>query len=294
MWDEIANAISTATGAPFEVLSRAEVGGGCINEAVRLDGPDRSLFVKLNSADRLDMFQAEAAGLGAIAASETLRVPQVVALGEAAGRSWLALEFIEFGPGGGGSSAALGEGLARMHRHRADRYGWDRENTIGATPQRNPWSGDWPGFFADSRIGFQLDLAHRNGAGNRLRDRGQQLVQALPALFASYRPPPSLLHGDLWGGNWGADSAGSPVLFDPAVYFGDREADLAMTELFGGFDRQFYDAYQSAWPLDPGYPTRRQLYNLYHILNHFNLFGGAYASQAQGMIDKLLAELGQA
>ena len=115
--------------------------------------------------------------------------------------------------------------------------------------------------------------------------------EAVPQFFGSYVPVPSLLHGDLWGGNWAADSSASPVLFDPATYFGDREADLAMTELFGGFDKRFYDAYSAAWPLDSGYASRRDLYNLYHVLNHFNLFGGGYASQAGDIVDRLLAQL---
>jgi fructosamine-3-kinase len=138
-----------------------------------------------------------------------------------------------------------------------------------------------------------LALAGRNNAPAKMVDRGQHLLELLPALFSDYHPRPSLLHGDLWGGNWEADGDGSPVIFDPAVYFGDREADIAMTELFGGFDRRFYQAYESAWPLDPGYRIRKQLYNLYHILNHFNLFGGGYARQAEGMIESLLAQLGR-
>jgi fructosamine-3-kinase len=150
---------------------------------------------------------------------------------------------------------------------------------------------DWIDFWRERRLGFQLDLAARNGLRGALQTQGRQLMDALPALFAHYRPAPSLLHGDLWGGNWGADAAGNPVIFDPAVYFGDREADLAMTELFGGFSRAFYDAYDAAYPLDKGYETRKTLYSLYHVLNHFNLFGGGYGGQAQRMIQQLLAQV---
>ena len=186
----------------------------------------------------------------------------------------------------------LGEQLAALHRVGAARFGWHRDNTIGATPQLNSWDDDWVRFFVRQRVGPQLELAEQRGASARLLDRGRLLCGIAGALFSSYRPVPSLLHGDLWGGNWAADDADTPVVFDPAVYFGDREADLAMTRLFGGFGPAFYAAYQSDWPLDQAAGTRRGFYNLYHVLNHFNLFGGSYAAQAEGMIDRLLAELG--
>ena len=182
------------------------------------------------------------------------------------------------------------EALA-LHRRAAPAFGWKRDNTIGATPQVNGWLDDWPAFFAQRRLGCQLDLARRQGAPSRLIEHGERLRAAVPAFFPGYSPRPSLLHGDLWGGNHGyAD--GQPALFDPAVYFGDRETDLAMTELFGGFPASFMAAYRDAWPVDPGYATRKTLYNLYHVLNHFNLFGGGYAGQAQRMTEQLLAEAG--
>jgi protein-ribulosamine 3-kinase len=151
---------------------------------------------------------------------------------------------------------------------------------------------NWVDFYREQRLQFQLELAERNGCGRQLSSRGEQLLAGLHVLFGDYSPEPSLLHGDLWSGNHAWTRAGEPAIFDPAVYYGDREADLAMTELFGGFSGGFYDAYENAWPIDPGYRVRKTLYNLYHILNHFNLFGGGYASQAQGMVDRLLAEIG--
>jgi protein-ribulosamine 3-kinase len=178
-----------------------------------------------------------------------------------------------------------------MHRATSGRFGWHRDNTIGATPQLNAWESDWIVFWQTYRLGYQLDLAARSGHGGQLQRRGGLLLERLPALF-DHAPVPSLLHGDLWGGNFSGDAEGNPVIFDPACYYGDREADLAMTELFGGFSGRFYSAYRAAWPLDPGYDTRKTLYNLYHILNHLNLFGGGYGSQAERMIDRLLAELG--
>ncbi len=159
----------------------------------------------------------------------------------------------------------------------ASQFGWKRDNTIGSTPQRNGTSSDWVEFFRERRLRTQLDLALRNGFAGRLQERGNVLLDLMGAYFSSYRPVPSLLHGDLWGGNWGVDAAGVPLIFDPAVYYGDREADLAMTRLFGGFGNAFYTAYHSNWPLDQAAGSRRGLYNLYHVLNHANLFGGAYA-----------------
>jgi fructosamine-3-kinase len=213
----------------------------------------------------------------------------VLGTGESATTAFLALEWIDFGAATPRTEALLGEQLAKLHRTTAAKFGWHRHNSIGATHQRNDWTADWCEFVARQRLGFQLELAERNGHGGRWLERGRELGEMLPAFFDGYRPQPSLLHGDLWGGNWGADATGAPVLFDPATYYGDREADLAMTQLFGGFGREFYAAYGSAWPLDAGAPMRRDLYNLYHVLNHLNLFGGGYRAQAEAMIGRLLA-----
>jgi protein-ribulosamine 3-kinase len=221
-----------------------------------------------------------------------LRVPEVLAVGASGSQAWLALRWIEFSPATRESDALLGERLAALHRVSAARFGWKRDNTVGATPQHNAWDDDWVRFFVTQRLGAQLQLAGRNAAPRRLVERGGRLCEGVSALYSSYRPVPSLLHGDLWAGNRATDAAGKPVIFDPAVYFGDREADIAMTRLFGGFHPAFYSAYQAAWPLDQAAGTRRTLYNLYHVLNHFNLFGGGYAAQAEAMIDRLLAELG--
>ena len=289
MWQQIEQAISQATGEPFKAESSSAVAGGCINQAVCLQGDGRHYFVKLNRADRLDMFAAEAAGLEAIRASRSLRAPQPIAWGTDHDNSWLVLEYISFSQHRAGTSSLLGEQLAAMHRYTADSFGWKRDNTIGSSPQPNSRTEDWPAFLKEQRLGFQLALAIGNHAPASLIDRGHRLLELLPVFFSDYRPLPSLLHGDLWGGNWEADDNGCPVIFDPAVYFGDREADIAMTELFGGFDDSFYRAYEAAWPLDTGYRVRKDLYNLYHILNHFNLFGGGYAQQAAGLIASLLA-----
>jgi fructosamine-3-kinase len=178
-----------------------------------------------------------------------------------------------------------------MHRITRPAFGWVRDNTIGSTPQINTPADDWIGFWRDRRLRFQLELAVRNGAGGSLQAGGERLLDEFPRLFSSYTPVASLLHGDLWGGNQAYTRAGEPAIYDPAVYYGDRETDIAMTELFGGFGRDFYAAYREHYPLDEGYAVRRRLYNLYHVLNHFNMFGGGYLSQARGMLDSLLSEL---
>ncbi len=237
------------------------------------------------------MFEAEALGLRELAGGNAIRVPQPLCTGTAQGQSYIVMEYIALGAGCGEAAASAGEQLAQLHRKQAKAFGWQRSNTIGSTHQPNDWHSDWITFWKEQRLGFQLAEAARNGLGNRLGQLGEKLLEACPALL-DHQPLPSLLHGDLWGGNLGYDEEGQPVIFDPATYYGDREAEIAMTELFGGFGADFYAAYNSAWPLDSGYATRKTLYNLYHILNHANLFGGGYTGQAQQIMERLLAELG--
>jgi fructosamine-3-kinase len=185
--------------------------------------------------------------------------------------------------GGPADWPALARMLAGLHRRTGERFGWASDNWIGLAPQRNGWCDDWIGFYRECRLLPQLDRA-------RLVAPAQPLLEGLAAFFDGYRPAASLLHGDLWSSNVGFTPAG-PVLFDPAVYYGDRETDLAMTELFGGFPAQFYSAYDEAWPLDRGYAMRKRLYNLYHLLNHLNLFGGGYLGQVQATLRLLLRAL---
>lgn len=234
-------------------------------------------FLKTNTVTFADAFAAEADGLAALAASG-LPVPSPIRHGGEGATAFLLLEFLELRSTG--DFAALGRSLAALHSRPGPRFGWTRDNFIGATPQANAWSDHWAEFFRLRRIEPQLVLARSKGFDLEMPDVG--------ALLRGHEPEPALLHGDLWSGNVGFVDAG-PVFFDPAVYYGDREADLAMTELFGGFPKPFYAAYEAALPPRPGYETRKHLYNLYHLLNHLNIFGGGYLGQVRATL-RLLRE----
>lgn len=288
----IAQALTQALGARFDDRARQSVSGGSINSAYKYQSAQQPVFVKISADSNAEkMFAAEVAGLRELAEVQAIRVPQVLLQGRCREGWFLALEWINLGASSRSSEAALGEQLAWQHRRTHDFHGWHIDNTIGSTPQINTRAKGWAEFYADRRLKFQLDLAVRNGAGADLADQGYRLCEHVPAFFTTYQPAASLLHGDLWSGNWRCDEEGMPVIFDPAVYYGDRETDIAMTRLFGGFGHAFYAAYQSTWPLDPGFEVRLPLYNLYHVLNHYNLFGGGYLSQAERMISALLAEV---
>ena len=289
LWETISADIAAATGKQAELSGQVATGGGCINQTMRVRYGDDSYFVKLNSASRAAMFAAEALGLQELQGSHTLKVPEPVCWGDDGESAYLVLEDLELDSHG--DLAALGEGLAAMHRVTRERFGWETDNTIGSTLQVNNSDPDWVSFWRTQRLQFQLELAAQNGHGGRLQSQGEKLLDAFPALFTDYSPSASLLHGDLWSGNYAFTRAGEPTIYDPAVYYGDREADVAMTELFGGFGPDFYAAYRAAYPLDTGYGVRKTLYNLYHILNHLNIFGDAYRSQAYRMMDSLLSEL---
>jgi protein-ribulosamine 3-kinase len=292
--DAVLSLLSAAEGfelADATIVGSGSVGGGSINRAERVELSDgRSVFVKSNPAPLPAMFACEAAGLAGLHANagDDLRVPAPIGHDESP-LPFIVLEHIDSGRPSGDFSARLGRGLAALHRrsaeqHRADaetgrRYGFEANNYIGSTPQENGWIGDWVAFFGERRLGFQLRLAADNGFGGQLGRLGDALLARLDELIGApgeALEPACLLHGDLWGGNYLCDAHGQPVLIDPAVYYGRREAELAMTTLFGGFDRRFYAAYEEAWPLQPGSEERLEIYKLYHLLNHLNLFGGGY------------------
>lgn len=290
-WSDLAWQITCATGKSFGIRAHKPVGGGCINQAFRLDGERQSYFLKLNTAESLEMFEAEALGLQELRGRCALKVPEPICWGRQGGNSYLVLEWLDLKPLVGRASTALGEGLAELHHVTSALHGWSRDNTLGTTRQRNTPEGDWLHFWREQRLGYQLKLATKKEP--RLNEPGARLLEKLDPLLAGHEPAASLLHGDLWAGNAAQDSQGKAAIFDPAVYYGDREAEIAMMELFGGFGAEVLPAYKLSWPLPPGYlEVRRDLYQLYHILNHFNLFGGHYADQALQCMTRLLAVAG--
>jgi len=290
-WADLAWQITCAQGQSFKVRAHKPLGGGCINQSFRLDGERQFYFLKLNSADRLDMFEAEAQGLQELRGRSALQVPEPICWGRQGKSAYLVLEWLELRPVSGKAAATLGEGLAELHHVTSALHGWSRDNTLGTTKQKNHPDGHWPGFWRDQRLAFQLKLAQKKDP--RLIEPGARVLEKVEVLLAGHQPAASLLHGDLWAGNAAQDNHARAVIFDPAVYYGDREAEIAMMELFGGFGAEVLPAYKFTWPLAPGYTeVRRDLYQLYHILNHFNLFGGQYADQALHGMDRLLAQAG--
>lgn len=279
-------AISRVSGE-FRLERATAVPGGCIHRCLVIEGGPRRFFAKVSDRARLDCFSAEADGLAALARAGA-RVPAPLCQGEDGRHAFLVLEHIDLRPSG--DYAGLGRMLAQVHSRRGEFYGWHRNNYIGTTPQANPRGASWGEFWREARLAPQLALAGRNGLGAGLLRKGEKLTAEACRLLSA-DPPASMLHGDLWGGNAGFLPGRAPVLFDPAVYYGDREADIAMTELFGGFPAEFYSAYREIAPLDPAYEVRKILYNLYHVLNHANLFGSGYPAQAERMMDRLLAQL---
>ena len=284
--------------------AQRSVAGGDIHRAWRLEleGGGR-LFAKTTRAEALALLEAEADGLAALAAAadpRRLTVPQPLALGLVGAQAVLVLPWLELESGGQSAAGwlAFGASLAALHRRslaaamaphdRCDgSFGWGRDNVIGATPQANGWGRDWGRFFAERRLAPQLELLACNSGA---LPGAAELLERLPIWLASHQPEAALVHGDLWSGNAGLESAGRGALFDPAVHRADREVDLAMARLFGGFPAGFFAGYERSWPLPAGHQQRRSLYNLYHLLNHANLFGGGYRQQAQQSIQALLGQ----
>jgi fructosamine-3-kinase len=290
-WAAVAAELTRLAGTSFGPAPERRVAGGSINRCYRWPSGSGAVFVKVAAAAAADMLEAEAAGLAELARARAVRVPQVLACGHGGASAFLALEWLDAGAATEASAERLGTQLAAQHAVCAPRHGWWRDNTIGSTPQANGAADSWPEFFRERRLRPQLALAVSRGYGALLAGPGERLLEGVEALLGTHRPQPALLHGDLWGGNWLSTPDGDPVIFDPAVYYGDRETDIAMSGLFGGFGPRFYRAYAAVAPLPPGAELRRDLYNLYHVLNHANLFGGGYAASARNTIERLLAEL---
>lgn len=290
MQDEIGISLSSlieqVTGEAFVVDSYQSCDGGCIHQSGVYCDAERCYFVKRNHRAAAGMFSAEARGLEVLGKARTLRVPEVIGHAVVGDQALLVLEALDLRSRPDASSwARLGVGLAKLHLVSSDRYGFETDNFIGSSPQSNRRHASWTEFFIEERLAPQFEIAASKGmafAG------AEDLMGRAEEMLADHRPEPSLLHGDLWSGNVSFMTGGEPVIFDPAVYYGDRETDLAFTEFFGGFGSEFYRAYREAWPLNAGYEKRRELYNLYHVINHANLFGGGYVSQAEAMMRSLI------
>jgi fructosamine-3-kinase len=284
----IEQSIRDATGNAFALSGSAPVAGGCISQTMGVCGENARYFVKLAPLTNAAMFDVEADGLAAIAATGTIRTPEVIAQGQTNTTAFLVLEFLDIrslaSPDDGKRFARA---LADLHRQTGAHFGWHCDNFIGRTPQRNAPDEYWSRFYIEHRLRPQFARASENGYGLELNEIGKRLCARLPSLFLDYRPQPNLLHGDLWHGNAGMTCAGEPVVFDPAIHYGDRECDLAMCALFGGFPTSFHVEYQAVSPLAPDSNRRRMLYSLYHILNHLNLFGRGYLGEARRLAARL-------
>ena len=291
MKNDIRDLLATIYTPSVEIESSRSVGGGCINQTLALSlSNGETVFLKQNDRPPGGMFEKEARGLNLMREAQNgPRIPEVVALPEESNPKFLLLEYIEEGAPGNGYYQRFGQALAAMHRVTQDHYGLDHDNFIGSTVQKNSPEKDALVFFREHRLGFQQKLARDRGllpVGcdkkiDQLRDRLDQFLDLSGE-------QPALVHGDLWSGNTFADTAGRPCLVDPAVHFGLRETDLAMTELFGRLPQPFYDAYREAFPQNPGYEERKSIYNLYHLLNHLNLFGGSYLGSVTATVTQFV------
>ena len=289
VYSSVEVAISQMTGEAFETNKSSSISGGSISQSQCITGKDdRVFFTKENDLSFLPFFEAEALALNEIHSTHTIRTPKVIGFGSTEVASFLVLEFIKEGSSSSSGQQEMGTQLARLHKIEQPFFGWVRDNCIGSTPQPNPRNDNWVQFYQQHRLQHQLQLAASKG---RSFEKAEVLLLNLEFFFQDYAPHPSLLHGDLWGGNASEDLSGIPFIYDPASYYGDREADIAFTYMFGGFSSSFYEAYEKEFPLNNGFKTRKTLYNLYHELNHFNLFGGGYASSAQSSINQLVSLL---
>ena len=287
--DSIVTGLSDTLGENISLQWVRDLSGGDINRAALISDGNTDWFLKYHANAPDGMFAAEARALFEISEQGCIRAPSPIAHGSDGNTAWLVLEYLELTSNG--PASLLGEQLAAMHCVTQKQHGWSRDNYIGSTPQNNTACDNWAEFWRDYRLRPQLEMAQAAGHGGRLVGKGERLLENIGQLMDGHQPSASLLHGDLWAGNKAYTPDGQPVIFDPASYYGDRETDIAMTELFGGFEADFYAAYQAHSPLPDGYRQRRDLYNLYHMLNHLNLFGGGYLSRCENLIDSLMAQI---
>jgi len=282
--EKIKTRIENKLGQKIKIMS--SLSGGCISDAYKLTTSEGSNYLlKYHSGISNDMFEKEANGLKELAKPNAIRIPNVLSFD----KDYILLEFITSGSKKKNFFEDFGRRFAEMHKYTANEYGFYEDNYIGSNPQKNIPNEiektSWVSFYLNKRILFQLQLAEKLGnSTSELRKGISKLEEKIVTIIGGSNEKPSLLHGDLWGGNYMVDENGDAVLIDPAVYYGHREADLGMTKLFGGFGSEFYKAYHETFPLDDGYEYRENIYKLYHVLNHLNLFGGGYYSQAISLI----------
>ncbi len=271
-----------------QIKNVSRVSGGDINQAYRLQTTLGDFFIKINSLHKFPgIFENEESGLAAIRKTNTIAVPEVVLQGDTGDESYLMLQWIEAGYGDAISSQKLGRQLALMHHDTAAQFGFEADNYMGSLHQSNKQHNNWALFFIEERLQPMVKMAvDKRELTQTDMYRFDELYKKLPDVFTE--EPPALLHGDLWGGNYLIDTSGKPYLIDPAVSYGNREFDIAMTTLFGGFDRAFYDAYNQEFPLRPGWQQRLKLWNLYPLLVHVNLFGGMYANEVRGNLSAFI------
>jgi fructosamine-3-kinase len=286
-----AHAVAAALKWSSHRLHVQPVAGGDTCKSFLLFSSSQRAFVKSAATGQVDLFHAEADGLEALATIGSIRVPQVLAVGqsEEPKLAWLALEALDLQTRNERVDRALGQQIADLHGQGHERFGWRRDNFLGKTPQSNQPQEDWVTFFSAQRLRPQLNPILASIKDRQLESLLAQLIPLWKKLASGYKPARSLLHGDLWSGNAAALADGSPVIFDPAVHVGDRECDLAMADLFGGYHSAFFKAYEAKWPLPEGWQERREFYQLYHLLNHANLFGGSYLATVKRRIQRLQA-----
>ena len=285
MNEEISRLLEPVFGREVKVQSSASTSGGCINQTsvLRLTNDER-VFLKYNSHPPANFFNVEARGLKLLAqTAKGPRIPKPLALQDCAKPTFLILEYIEESSPGQDFSVRFARSLAELHQTSHDSFGLDHDNYIGSTVQKNAQETNGIDFFRDQRLRPQQELARKTLPPSTDKNLSK-LCDRLENYLDISGEKPALLHGDLWSGNYFPDKDQVPCIFDPAVYFGLREADLAMTELFGRLPQKFYDAYHEAFPLNPGYKERKDLYNLYHLLNHLNLFGGSYLASVEQVV----------
>jgi protein-ribulosamine 3-kinase len=284
---ELGEAIAGELGLDQHELTIHPVSGGEIARAHVFKASDCWVFVKSLPLGQGGLLSAEADGLQAIAATSTIRVPRVIRRGITDHMAWLALEYLELTERTADVDARLGRQLADLHRHGGEHYGWRRNNYIGLSPQVNRPMEDWTEFFLMQRLAVQFDRLSSSHPGEQWSDLKLRVFDTWHASHARHRPEPCLVHGDLWHGNAAALIGDAPVVFDPAVHYGDRESDLAMARLFGGFSEEFFTAYEQAWPLPHGHEQRLLFYKLYHVLNHANIFGGGYLESVRKLSERI-------